>query len=349
MYQLLRQGLFRLPAETAHDLGLLGLDLAGKWLAKPVPACPLTAFGLQFPNPVGLAAGLDKNGDHLDALAALGFGFVEIGTVTPRPQPGNPKPRMFRLPETQAVINRLGFNNKGIDYLCRQVRRSRWVAAGGIVGINIGKNKDTPQHQAVEDYMICLRKAWPLASYITINISSPNTSQLRDLQHGEQFSELLQSLEQEALRMRDRHQREVPLLIKLAPDMTSAEIDVVCDRLNHAAIAGVICGNTTISRPAEILSSRHATETGGLSGAPLLGLANACLQAFRQRLRADLPIIGTGGITCGADAAGKVAMGASLVQFYTGLIYAGPTLVHDAVQAIIAQQRPMPASNANPD
>lgn len=335
MYQLLRHGLFRLPAEAAHDLGLLGLDLAGSWLAQPPPPCPVSCLGLAFPNPVGLAAGLDKNGDHIDALGRLGFGFVEIGTITPRAQPGNPKPRMFRLPRQQAVINRLGFNNKGIDHLCRQVRRSRWASDGGIVGINIGKNKDTPPTQASEDYLICLRKAWPLASYITVNISSPNTSGLRDLQHGDCFAELLTQLESERERMVARHQRDVPLLIKLAPDMTAAEMDAVAKRLNSAAIDGVICANTTISRPAGIASVQHGNEAGGLSGAPLRPLADACLHAFRQRLRADLPIIGTGGICQGSDAAEKIRLGASLVQFYTGLIYRGPSLIHDAVTAIL--------------
>jgi len=335
MYQLLRHGLFRLPAEAAHDLGLFGLDLAGSLLAQPPPPCPVSCLGLAFPNPVGLAAGLDKNGDHIDALGRLGFGFIEIGTITPRPQPGNPKPRMFRLPQQQAVINRLGFNNKGIDHLCRQVRRSRWVENGGILGINIGKNKDTPQQQASEDYLICLRKAWPLASYITVNISSPNTSGLRDLQHGYSFAELLTQLESERERMVARHQREVPLLIKLAPDMTAAEMDVVAQRLNSAAIDGVICANTTISRPSGIASVAHGTETGGLSGAPLRPLADRCLHVFRQRLRTDLPIIGTGGICQGSDAAEKIRLGASLVQFYTGLIYRGPALIHDAVTAIL--------------
>jgi len=338
MYKLLRQGLFRLPAETAHDLGLIGLDLAGGWLAKSPPPCPVTCLGLQFPNPVGLAAGLDKNGDHIDALAALGFGFVEIGTITPRPQPGNPRPRMFRLPQQQAVINRLGFNNKGIDHLCRQVRRSRWVADGGILGINIGKNKDTAQQQASEDYLICLRKAWPLASYITVNISSPNTSGLRDLQHGDSFAELLTQLQTERERMIKRHQRDVPLLIKLAPDMSAAEMDLVATRLNNAAIDGVICSNTTISRPPDIADARHGDESGGLSGAPLRPLADACLREFRQRLRADLPIVGTGGICNADDAAAKIKLGASLVQFYTGLIYTGPGLISAAVTAILQQR-----------
>jgi len=335
MYRLLRQGLFRLPAETAHDLGLLGLDLAGGWLGKPVPACPVDCFGLTFPNPVGLAAGLDKNGDHIDALGRLGFGFIEIGTVTPRAQPGNPKPRMFRLPQQQAVINRLGFNNKGIDHLCGQVRRSRWVADGGILGINIGKNKDTAQAQASEDYLICLRKAWPIASYITVNISSPNTSGLRELQHGDSFADLLTQLHSERERMIARHQRDVPLLIKLAPDMSTDAMDLVADRLNSAEISGVICSNTTISRPAAIAALPHADQDGGLSGAPLRPLADACLREFRQRLRADLSIIGTGGICNGGDAAEKIRLGASLVQFYTGLIYTGPELIHAAVTAIL--------------
>jgi dihydroorotate dehydrogenase len=336
MYRLLREGLFRLPAEAAHDLGLLGIDLAGRWLAAAPQSLPVQAFGLDFPNPVGLAAGLDKNGDHIDALAALGFGFIEIGTVTPRPQPGNPKPRMFRLPRAQAVINRLGFNNLGIDHLCRQVRRSRWHADGGLLGVNIGKNRDTPQDQANEDYLVCLRRAYPLASYVTVNISSPNTAGLRDLQHGEAFAALLDALQEERERMRARHDRRVPLLIKLAPDLDEAAIDDAAARLNDSDIDGVICGNTTLSRPEALLGLAHADEAGGLSGAPLRPLADATLKAFRERLRADLPLVGTGGIVCGADAARKIALGATLVQFYTGLIYAGPRLVADAVDAIAA-------------
>ncbi len=333
MYSLLRNLLFRLPAETAHDLGLTGLDWAGQLLVSPPRPLPVKQLGLTFPNPVGLAAGLDKNGDHIDSLLALGFGFIEIGTTTPKPQPGNPKPRMFRLPEVQGVINRLGFNNKGVEHLVSQVEGSKAWRQGAIIGINIGKNKTTPNERAVDDYLFCLERVYRLASYITINISSPNTENLRDLQHREALLKLLLPLRERQQQLAGQHQRQVPLLVKLAPDLAEPELDEIAEVITQAEMQGVICGNTTISRRG-VTKLPHGQETGGLSGAPLKRKADDLLQAMRARLPAKVPIIGVGGITCGQDAADKWSAGADLVQFYTGMIYRGPALIGECVEAL---------------
>lgn len=333
MYSLLQKLLFRLPAETAHDLGLAGIDWAGQLLADPPKPLPTEALGLTFPNPVGLAAGLDKNGDHIDALLALGFGFIEIGTITPKPQPGNPKPRMFRLPEAQAVINRLGFNNKGVAHLVRQVERSKARKTGAIVGINIGKNKVTPNEQAVDDYLYCLQRVYPLASYITINISSPNTENLRDLQHRDALLQLLGPLRERQLQLADQHDHHAPLLVKLAPDLDEPQMDQIAEVVQQTEMQGIICGNTTISRRG-VSKLTHGKQVGGLSGAPLKPKADALLQAMRQRLPDDFPIIGTGGIIEGQHARDKLDAGANLVQFYTGMIYRGPALITECVDAL---------------
>lgn len=339
MYSLLRSCLFQLPAETAHHLALESLQVSarsglGCLLTPRVPALPCRVMGLDFPNPVGLAAGLDKNGDYIDALAALGFGFVEIGTVTPRPQPGNPQPRLFRLPQAGAIINRMGFNNHGVDYLVARVRASKlYRQQSGILGINIGKNKDTAAEQAVDDYLICLRKVYAYASYITVNLSSPNTPGLRDLQFGEPLRRLLGTLKQEQQKLAAQHGRSVPLTVKIAPDMATDDIHNVAAALREFAFDGVIATNTTIARDA-VARLPHGNEAGGLSGAPLTQKSTAVIRELAQALAGSLPIIGVGGIMGGADAAAKIEAGAALVQMYTGFIYGGPALIGDAVRAI---------------
>ena len=335
MYSLARPLLFRMDAERAHAFGLAGLEaayrcgLVSTLATKPKPL-PTKAFGIEFPNPVGCAAGLDKNGEHIDALMALGFGFVEIGTVTPRPQSGNPKPRMFRLPEHQAVINRLGFNNGGIEALVRNVERAK---RAGILGINIGKNKDTPNERAVDDYLYCLERVYDYADYVTVNISSPNTAGLRDLQGEEALRVLVNELRgaQEDLTAVRGHR--VPLLVKIAPDLSEAEIESVATVFNAARIDGVIAGNTTVDR-APVIAHPLAAQVGGLSGKPLYEKSTHTLRRLRLHLDNTIPIIGVGGITEGADALGKVSAGAQLVQFYTGLVYRGPELIGECVDAM---------------
>ncbi len=332
-YPMARAALFRLDPELAHDVALGSLKKAErlhtiKLFASRVPEKPTTVMGLEFPNPCGLAAGLDKNGDYIDALGALGFGSIEIGTITPKPQAGNPKPRMFRLASDSALINRLGFNNKGVDYLCQRVKKRRYR---GILGINIGKNKATPNERAVDDYIHCLRKVYPLADYVTVNISSPNTEGLRDLQHADSLRTLLQDLKSEQDQLRQVHDRTVPLVVKLAPDLDDAARDQTVAVLNSIAPEGVIMGNTTISRPS-LGDLRHAQESGGLSGKPLLPLANDQLGKLRQQLSSSIPIVGVGGITSAEAAAQKFTLGAALVQIYTGFIYAGPDLIRQVVQ-----------------
>jgi len=335
VYSLAKPFLFRLDAEQAHGLGLKAIEAAYRaglnpLLASKPPGLITKAFGIEFANPVGLAAGLDKNGEHIDALMALGFGFVEIGTTTPRPQEGNPKPRMFRLPERMAVINRLGFNNTGVDELVRNVERAR---RNGILGINIGKNRGTPNDKAAADYIYCLERVFALADYVTVNISSPNTSGLRDLQEEETLRRFIGELRgaQEELGSVNGHR--TPMLLKISPDMTDAEMDGVAEVLNRARIDGVIVGNTTIDR-SEIAGHALAGEAGGLSGAPLYARATTALRKMRLRLDDSIPIIGVGGITSGADAAGKIAAGAKLVQFYTGMVFRGPELVAECVASL---------------
>jgi dihydroorotate dehydrogenase len=335
VYALSRPFLFALDPERAHALGLTAIEAAYRTGLNPLVASrpkpmPVTVFGLKFENPVGLAAGMDKNGAYIDALAALGFGFIEIGTTTPRAQAGNPRPRMFRVAQHEAVINRLGFNNEGVDALVRNVERARWR---GVLGINIGKNKDTPNERAVDDYLHCLERVYPLASYVTINISSPNTSGLRDLQEEETLTRLLGTLREAQERLGAQHGRRVPLLLKIAPDLSDAEIDGIASVISKQGIDGAIATNTTVDRHA-IAGHRHANEAGGLSGRPLYGHATYVLRRLRAHLPESIPAIGVGGILQGADAAGKVAAGASLVQFYTGMVYRGPGLIAECVEAI---------------
>ena len=335
MYTLLRPLLFSLDAETAHHLTLESLQLAARTgvlrpcVAHVAPA-PCKVMGIDFPNPVGLAAGLDKNGDYIDALAGLGFGFIEIGTITPRPQPGNPRPRMFRLPQAQAVINRMGFNNHGVDALLANVQRARYR---GVLGINIGKNFDTPIERAADDYLICLRKVYSSASYVTVNISSPNTKNLRQLQQSDELGQLLGALKTERERLADRHGRRVPLALKIAPDLDANQIAAIADLLVTHDIDAVIATNTTLSRDA-VAQLQHGAEAGGLSGAPLTAQAQSVALQLAARLAGAVPIIGVGGIMNGSDAAARIKAGASLVQLYSGLVYAGPALVGDCVNAI---------------
>ncbi len=338
MYERLRPLLFALDAETAHRLTLYALGVAQRsgfahWIARPAPEHPVRALGIDFPNPVGLAAGLDKNGEHLDALASLGFGFIEIGTVTPRPQPGNPRPRLFRLPQEQAIINRMGFNNDGVDALVRNVERTDY---NGILGINIGKNFDTPNDQAIDDYLVCLRRVYPLASYVTVNISSPNTKGLRDLQDAASLRGFVSALREEQDKLASQHGARKPLLLKIAPDLDETQMDAMAEVLSGNAIDGLICTNTTLSRDG-VETSALANEAGGLSGRPLLHKSNQVLGGMRQRLGAHTPIIGVGGILEGCDAAEKLQAGAELVQIYSGLIYRGPGLVAECVNEIHRQ------------
>ena len=334
-YPFLRPLLFRLDAERAHGLTLRALDAAARIGLPPARSPvdrPVRVMGIDFPNPVGLAAGLDKNAEHLDALARLGFGFIEVGTVTPRPQPGNPRPRMFRIPAARAVINRLGFNNLGVDRLVRNVQAARYR---GVLGINIGKNFDTPIARAASDYVTCLRKVYPLASYVTVNISSPNTRNLRQLQDSDELDALLGALKSEQTQLADRHGRYVPLALKIAPDLAGEQIEAIAHRLLHHRIDAVIATNTTLSREG-VEGLVHGGEAGGLSGAPLTGRARAALAALDEHLDRRIPIVGVGGIMDGKDAADRIAAGASLIQLYTGLVYAGPGLISECRRAIHA-------------
>ena len=343
LYPLIRKFFFALDPELAHGLGMNGIEFLNRagiacLLAKPVAANPVELMGLTFPNPVGLAAGLDKNGEHIDALASLGFGFIEIGTVTPRPQPGNPKPRMFRITEKQAIINRMGFNNHGVDQLLANVAKSKFAQAGGILGINIGKNFDTPIEKAVDDYLICLDRVYNAASYVAINISSPNTKNLRELQKDDALNALLGQLKAEQTRLADKHGKYVPLVLKIAPDLEDEQIQSIADLLRQHRMDGVIATNTTLSR-AEVEGLPNANEAGGLSGAPVFERSTAVLKKLAGHLKGEVPIIGVGGIMQGADAVAKLDAGASLVQLYSGFIYRGPDLVGDVARAIAERRR----------
>jgi len=338
MYPLVRPLLFALEPEAAHYVTLQSLALLSRVGLPPAAgsapvACAREVMGIRFPNPVGLAAGLDKNGEYIDALARLGFGFIEVGTVTPRPQPGNPRPRMFRLPAARAVINRLGFNNDGVDRLVENVKRARYR---GVLGINIGKNFATPLARAADDYLACLRKVYPLASYVAVNISSPNTSDLRELQRADELAPLLSALKHEQRRLADTHGKYVPLAVKIAPDLEPRQIAAIAALLIEHQIDAVIATNTTLARGA-VATLPHADEAGGLSGAPLTAMAREVVRALFRALDGALPIIGVGGIMSAADAAAMSDAGASLVQLYTGLIYRGPALVREAAAALCAQ------------
>ncbi len=339
LYNLLRKGLFTVPPETAHGLALDSLKLGNSvglrtWLCQTPVNDPCTVMGIEFPNRVGIAAGLDKNGDYINALGGLGIGFLEIGTVTPKPQAGNPQPRIFRLEKSQALINRLGFNNKGVDHLVAQVKKRRWQ---GVLGINIGKNKDTANEHALDDYLYCLEKVYPHADYITLNISSPNTAGLRELQAADELDKFLKAMNERKQQLAEQHGKLVPLVVKVAPDLDSEQITAMADCIAENQIAGVIAGNTTISRKT-VIGLEHADEAGGLSGAPLFDLANQCLQSFRQALPDNINLIGTGGINSAADGQEKIDLGADLIQIYTGFIYKGPGLIYDLSKAISAPQ-----------
>lgn len=339
-YPLIRNILFRLEAERAHQVALAGLKMAHAFrvtrlMAGNIPRQEQRVLGLRFPNPLGLAAGLDKNGDYIDALGGLGFGFIEVGTVTPRPQSGNPRPRLFRLPEERALINRLGFNNKGVDYLVGRLRRARY---DGIVGVNIGKNLDTPVERALDDYLTCMSAVYPHADYITVNVSSPNTPGLRELQHGELLHGLLAGLKAEQLRLKVSWGRYVPLVVKIAPDMRQEQLLEMADALLHHGVDGVAATNTTLERPGHTERHRHGHEQGGLSGRPLMDRSTEVVKILADHLDGRLPIIGVGGVASGGDALRKLQAGASLVQLYTGLIYQGPGMVGEALRRIQAAE-----------
>ena len=337
-YSLLRPWLFCLDPEQAHNLTLSNLDRAQRWgllerlMSKPV-ADPRTLCGITFANPVGLAAGLDKDGKHIDALAALGFGFLEIGTVTPRPQPGNPKPRMFRLSEAQAIINRMGFNNDGVDACVTRVRSSRFWQQGGVLGMNIGKNASTPIEDAASDYILAMEAVYEIASYITVNISSPNTQNLRALQGEAMLRSLLGSLDEARKRLSDRYSVRKPLFLKIAPDLESADINLIADLSMEFGMDAIIATNTTIARDA-VQGMQHCEEAGGLSGAPVRAASTQVIKTLKARLGNTIPIIGVGGILSGAYAKEKMMAGASLVQIYSGLIYKGPDLVSECAKAL---------------
>jgi dihydroorotate dehydrogenase len=335
MYSFIRSVFFNMDAEAAHAFGLRAMRDAHRLgllclLSARTKSTPRTVMGLNFPNPVGLAAGMDKNGDYIDALGALGFGFLEIGTVTPRPQPGNPKPRLFRIEKAQAIVNRMGFNNKGVDYLVEAVKKSRYR---GILGINIGKNFDTPIDKAADDYLICLHKVYPYASYVAVNISSPNTKNLRQLQQSDELENLLAALKAEQKRLAEQHGKYVPLALKIAPDLDTEQVIAIADLLLKHGIDGVIATNTTIGREG-VEGLPYAEETGGLSGAPVRSKSTAVIRQLAIALQGKIPIIGVGGIMNGLDAAEKIQAGASLVQIYSGLVYRGPELIAESVGAI---------------
>jgi len=330
-YCLVKPFVLALDPETAHEMSIAGLRALGA-IAPPGPPLtdtPLTVMGLEFPNRIGLAAGLDKNGEAIDALAGWGFGHIEIGTVTPRPQPGNPKPRMFRLPQVEGIINRMGFNNHGIDALVANVRAAKYC---GILGINIGKNAETPIERAADDYLIGLEKAYPHASYITVNISSPNTKNLRALQGESELDALLGALKAKQAALAQQHGKYVPLALKIAPDLDDAQIANIADALKRHRIDAVIATNTTLDR-SKVTGQPNAEQTGGLSGAPLFEASTLVVKKLAAALAGELPIIAVGGVTDGATAKAKLAAGAQLVQVYSGLVYRGPGLVKDCVAA----------------
>jgi dihydroorotate dehydrogenase len=345
-YRWMRPVLFSLPPERAHDLSLQAFqwmnDSAGFLLpaAEPLPfPAPVQVAGLSFPNPVGLAAGLDKNAAHIDALARFGFGFIEVGTVTPNAQPGNPQPRMFRLAEHQAIINRMGFNNLGLETFLKNVSTSSWVRdKRGVLGLNIGKNASTPVDRAEDDYLTGLRGVYPWADYITINISSPNTKGLRDLQGEAALHRLLGALRREATQLHERHQRRVPLFLKVAPDLDEAGIAAIAQAVTTHDIEAIIATNTTLDR-SQVAGHVHAEEAGGLSGSPVLEKSNQVLKALREQLHPEVALIGVGGILSAQDGREKMRLGANLVQVYSGLIYRGPQLVSDLVAALSDCQR----------
>lgn len=336
-FPLLRPMLFSMDAENAHEFMFNSLEASRRFgllpPSLPLPGRPVEIAGLRFSNPIGLAAGLDKNAAHLDALGSFGFGFIEVGTVTPRPQPGNPRPRIFRLEQHQAVINRLGFNNLGLASFLRNVQASRWAREKrGVLGLNIGKNADTPIDRAQDDYLTCLEGVYPWADYVTVNISSPNTRNLRDLQQDALLDGLLGALKEAQARLAKRFARHVPMFLKIAPDLDDSQIEAIAGALQRHAFEGLIATNTTLAREA-ISDHPMAGQQGGLSGAPLLVPSNRVVRSLRAALGPTFPIIGVGGVMSGADARSKIEAGANLVQLYTGLIYRGPELVGESVRA----------------
>lgn len=335
LYDLLRPAIFALDAESAHHLSIRTLAAAGrlKGPGKPAPGTASTVMGLNFPNRVGLAAGLDKNGEAIDGLAGFGFGALEIGTITPRPQPGNPKPRLFRLPEARGIINRMGFNNEGVDALLANVEASRFAREGRILGINIGKNFDTPIEKAADDYLICLDKVYTAASYVTVNISSPNTKNLRDLQRDDALDDLLARVMARRDELAQLHGSQKPIVLKIAPDLDETQIQAIADALRRHRVDGVIATNTTLSREG-VEQLRHGNEAGGLSGAPVFKKSTEVVRRLAAHLQGELPIIAAGGILSAADARAKMEAGAALVQVYSGLIYRGPCLVKEVAAAI---------------
>jgi len=335
IYKTLRQILFKLDPEVSHNFGLQSLQKAHKLgllnlYSSDIVTQPKRVMGIEFPNMVGLAAGLDKNGDYINCLSALGFGSIEIGTITPKPQEGNPKPRLFRVPSKKAIINRMGFNNKGVDYLVEQVKNANF---DGVLGINIGKNAATPIENALDDYLICLRKVYEHASYVTINISSPNTKNLRQLQQGSEFKPLLSGLKKEQSKLADKHGKYVPLVVKIAPDLALEDVGVIAQVLRELGMDGVIATNTTISRDA-VSGLPFGDEAGGLSGAPLTEQSTNIIAQLYAHLGDEIPIIAAGGIMSAEDAQDKIKAGASLVQIYTGLIYEGPELIKHIKQCL---------------
>jgi dihydroorotate dehydrogenase len=334
LYPLARNVLFKLDPEVAHDLTLKSLSMLGPGAALlgagAERTAPLRVMGIDFPNAVGLAAGLDKNGAYIDALAALGFGFLEIGTVTPRPQPGNPKPRMFRLEEHEAIINRLGFNNLGVERLVRNVERA---AFRGVLGINIGKNFDTPIERAADDYLACLDAVYERATYVALNISSPNTKNLRDLQSSEALDALLAAVMGRRATLATRHGLTRPILVKVAPDLDDEQVEAIAQLAIKHGVDGLIATNTTVARES-VRGHRHELQAGGLSGRPLFKASTAVLARLARALAGRVPLVGVGGILSGADARAKVDAGASLVQVYTGFIYRGPQLIAEARRAL---------------
>lgn len=330
LYSLARPFLFALDPETAHNVALRFSGLAGAFAPRP-PACPVKAMGLEFPNPVGLAAGLDKHAEHVDSLASLGFGFLELGGVTPRPQPGNPRPRLFRIPEASAIINRYGLNSVGVDQFVSNLSR---FSKKCVIGVNIGKNKDTPNEKATDDYELCFEKLYPHVDYVTLNVSSPNTAGLRDLQNSEALSSLLSRMKNLQTRLQQRHGRNVAVALKIAPDLDEAAVLGIAAVARREKIDGIVATNTTVSREG-VAQLPHGQEQGGLSGAPLRESSTRVLRILSRELKGEIPLIGVGGILSGANAMEKLEAGASLVQIYSGLIYRGPELVEECVKACL--------------
>lgn len=333
MYRLIRIVLFSLPPEVAHSISLASIKLLSfirRSDGMPPKSSPITVMGIPFNNPVGLAAGLDKNGEYVDALGSLGFGAIEVGTVTPKPQAGNPKPRLFRLTGVNAIINRMGFNNKGVDYLVEQVKNIQYR---GVLGINIGKNKATRLENALDDYIYCMQKVYPVADYIVINVSSPNTPGLRGLQHGELLDALIAGIKDTQQQLARQYNKRVPVAYKVAPDLDQQEVTSICETFNQYKVDAIISTNTTVSRKG-VESCQYAEQAGGLSGEPLFGKSTEVLHQFRMLLHDDIPIIGVGGIFSADDARSKITAGASLVQVYTGLVYKGPSLIKKMISVL---------------